>query len=275
MNQPLLLSRNKLRTFLECQRRFQLRYIQRVPWPSQPVGARLNTALEQGQQFHRLLEQHFLGFDVDVSTESDEAVKAWWSAFRRKPPFLPEGKRFPEMALSVPIDPIDGEGGHYLFGRFDLLILNDSSAHIYDWKTERKPRTANQLHEDWQTRLYLALIVEGASGLGFTYKPEQVAITYWFAQEPEQSVTIRYTAEQHARNLAELKATVERIDRRMIAPNAIWPLTESLETCQYCEFRSYCGREVATVEVTESVAEMALEDLEFETQLEPVPANTI
>ena len=275
MNEKLLLSRNKLRSFLECQRRFQLRYVHKLAWPAQPAGAALSAALERGQQFHRLLEQHFLGFDVAVSAETDSNVIAWWQAFKRTPPHLPDGERFPEMALSVPIAPIDGDGGHYLFGRFDLLILSETGGHIFDWKTERNPRSAAQLRDDWQTRLYLTLLVEGAGGLGRQYKPEQMAITYWFAEAPEKSVTIRYDATQHTRNLAELKALVERVDRRMVAPNAIWPLTESLDTCRFCEFRSYCGRDVAVADPDLESAEMALEDASFELQLEPVPTNTI
>ena len=36
---------------------------------------------------------------------------------------------------------------------------------------------------------------------------------------------------------------VERIDRHMVAPNAVWPLTDDLEhLCPMRGYRAYCGR---------------------------------
>lgn len=271
----LQLSRYKLQAFLTCQRRFQLRYVSRMTWPTAPIVTALSDAFAQGELFHRLMEQHFRGLGVTLPAEADDTVKLWWDNFRRLPPDLPSGDRYPELGLSVPIAPIDLDGKHYLFGRFDLLILTPTSAHIYDWKTERKPRSRGELAADWQTRLYQTMVVEGSAALGRSYKPEQVHMTYWFAAAPEQSVTIDYTQQAHARNWAELRATVERIDRRMVAANAVWPLTDNHDHCETCEFAAFCGRTVALKEPDTAALDMLREEGLPSTILEPVPSNTV
>lgn len=258
--EPLVLSRYKLTTFLTCQRRFQLRYVTRLPWPAPPNPASLTTAFERGEQFHRLLEQYFLGLPVSLPAEADDRFRQWWRAFQATPPAIPPGKRLPEMSLSVPL------GGHLLFGRFDLLVVGETQAHIYDWKTEREPRSAETLAADWQTRLYLALVAEGSAALGRTISPEQVSITYWFANAPHQSVSLTYDAATHARVWAELTATVERIGRRLVAPSAVWPLTDDWAECARCGYRAFCGRHVPPVRVED---EAALAEEAPEVDLEP------
>lgn len=262
--QNLTLSRGKLTTFLTCQRRFQLRHVTRLPWPDPPVSDETAAALLRGSLFHQMVERHFLGMPDFVPEDTEANVLRWWETFRREPPRLLDGGRFPEASMTVAV------GEMHLFGRFDLLITNDTAAHIYDWKTERLPRSEWKLREDWQTRLYLALIVEGADALGHTYRPDEVAITYWFAEAPEQSVTIRYTTEWHRQNWAEIKATVGRIKRRLAAVDAIWPLTDDLHVCGSCHYRAYCGREMVVEEAPPvDEWEMMWEDSAETTELEP------
>lgn len=260
--EPLVLSRYKLNAFLACQRRFQLRYVTRLAWPTPPNTPSLTTAFERGERFHRMLEQHFLGLPVTLPAEADERFRRWWRAFEATPPAIPPGRRYPEMSLSVPL------GEHLLFGRFDLLVLNETEAHIFDWKTEREPRSAETLAGDLQTRLYLALIAEGSSALGRSVPPEQIAITYWFANAPERSVSLTYDTPSHLRFWAELTAAVGRIERRLIAPTAIWPLTDNWEECAQCGYRAFCGRHVPPVRLGES--DLSVEEEERgEINLEP------
>lgn len=263
MGASIVLSRYRLHAFTQCRRKFQLSAVTRLAWPSPPVEPRLAAAMERGSAFHRLLEQYFLGMAIIPDAGSDADVQRWWETFHAKPPVVPSENTFPEASLTVPL------AGHFLFGRYDLLVLGDQSAHIYDWKTERRPRKAYELREDWQTRLYLALLVEGARAFGRSYTPDRIALTYWFANAPEQSVTLRYDANWHQRNMADLTALVERIDRHMVAPNAVWPLTDDLSICAQCGFRAYCGRNVVTQSATISELEMLIEIATDTAELEP------
>ena len=237
MSDPLLLSQYKIATFEACQRRFQLGFVERVVWPDSPTSDSVTKALACGKAFHKLLEQHYLDLRVDVpAAGTDAKLLRWWQHFQQSPPMVPNGARHPEISLSVPV------GEHLLFGRIDLLVLGDGFAHIFDWKTERKPRSEADLRAAWQTKVYLAMIAEGGEGLGRVYSPSQISLTYWFAADPAKSVTFRYDDEWHQQNWAELSALSTRIERRLQNPDAIWPLSADIEPCRRCRFAPLCGR---------------------------------
>ena len=58
---------------------------------------------------------------------------------------------------------------------YDLLIFERDQALILDWKTYRKPRRAEELSHNWQTRLYLYVLAETSD-----YQPQQIQMIYWF-----------------------------------------------------------------------------------------------
>ena len=47
MTERQTLSQYKLANFLACQRRFQLRYLRRLPWPASPLPERTEQVLQQ------------------------------------------------------------------------------------------------------------------------------------------------------------------------------------------------------------------------------------
>lgn len=261
---PLLLSRARLENFLACQRRFQLRYLRRLPWPPLPLDERSEETLVRGQQFHQLLERHFLGLPVEMSLIEDEQVRHWWAQFQRSGLRLPEGRPLPELRLTIPV------GDHLLHGRFDLLVVgkenSQPTAHLFDWKTG-KARPLADLRRDWQTRLYLAMLAQGGPALiadGQPISPENITLTYWYASEPGALRIIQYDANWHAQNWAEITALVAQLDAAR-AENA-WPLTSDWELCRACGYQAYCGRQQAG-----SAAPEADEDAEPEVEwlLEP------
>lgn len=269
MPDRITLSRYKLTTFLTCQRQFRLRYLDRLPWPVQPVSERSQTAVSRGQAFHQLLQQHFLDIPITAVAIEDARLRNWWMTFSNNKPPMPAGKPKPEIGLTVPV------GEHLLNGRFDLIILSQTvdgqpSAHIFDWKTGT-PQDESTLRHDWQTRLYLSMLVEGGHAL-WTGKrtqknllPENVSLTYWYVQEPDLPRVISYNAAAHAQNWAELTQLVNQIETQTTRDE--WPLTDDLAKCRTCAFQTYCGRENAGVE-TETITEDT--DLpKFDSQLAP------
>ncbi|MBP7997901.1 MAG: PD-(D/E)XK nuclease family protein [Chloroflexi bacterium] len=239
-------SRYKLSDFLACQRRFQLRYIQNLPWPTPPQPSDQAEALTHGEQFHRLLERHFLGLSVDAAALPNP-LRSWWHTWQTDPPAIPPGHTLPEFRLTVPISQ------HLLLGRFDLLILGDHSAHIYDWKTERRPRTASALRADLQSRLYLALVAEGIRAIHpqkTPIPPEQVQLTYWFVEAPAATVTLTYSTAEHAQNWSDLSQIVGQIEAQMTTTTP-WPLTTDLQECGRCVYQLFCTRPRPTLQLDE------------------------
>jgi len=249
-NAPLTLSRSRLADFLACARRFQLRAVERIPWPQPPLSPADEARFGRGRQFHQLLQRHFLGLPVDAGALNDKRLRGWWQAFRNAP--LPvhgaqNGRLLPELTLTVPL------GGHLLHGRFDLLLLHETddgpAAHIFDWKTGRPPAGGRTtLQEDWQTRLYLALLAESGRALAplpaTAVGPDRIQLTYWFVADPQNPITFRYDAAAHARSWNELRAMVTGIDTHL-HQDGIWPLTPDLDTCRSCAYQMLCDRQAA------------------------------
>ena len=124
VHQTQTLSQYKLANFLACQRRFQLRTLRRLPWPASPLPERTEQLLQQGQDFHQLLERHFLGLPITQSAIPNGRIQQWWQAFNAHSPVknLPDSAHFlPETGLTVPL------GNHLLCGRFDLLVIGEDA----------------------------------------------------------------------------------------------------------------------------------------------------
>jgi len=244
MVEVIHLSRGKLAAFQACQRRFFLRYQQRLAWPAPPLDPATAAARQQGAQFHQLLQRHFLQLPIEQDLVAEGKVADWWQIFQRQGPILPsrgrqnDGRHLVELTLTVPV------GDCLLTGRFDLLYLQPGRGHIFDWKTERQPRPAAALREDLQTRLYLALLYQGSDALGVNLAADQVQLTYWYVQQPAAAVTFTYSETWHAENWAYLTDLAAAVTAAQQADQ--WPLTDNWDECRRCAYAAYCGRESAS-----------------------------
>lgn len=247
MTESLTLAQQHLYTFQTCRRRFYLRYLARIPWPEAPLGSQQEEAYERGRRFHRWIERQFLGLPPMEPSDNDPELRQWWGVFQRHAPPLPDGRRFVETSLTVPIGP---GGRHRLTGRFDLLIVNDGqngpAAALFDWKTG-EPRSIERLRRAWQTRVYLYLVAEGGAALTpqapAAFAPGRLSLTYWYVEEPQRPRVIAYDDSTHRRNRSELEVIIAEIDEQLAAGD--WPLTDDWNECRHCAYRAYCGRQAA------------------------------
>jgi len=239
-----MVSRAKLADYLACQRRFQLRYLHKWAWPVAPLAGRAEEARNLGQRFHLRLQRYFMDMPLTEEAIDNPQLRALWRRFLEQGPTLPAGQQFVEYSLTVLI------GRSQLTGRFDLLILGDDGVTIFDWKTDARPRPAAVLSQDLQSRLYMALAVEGSGALGEPISADQVRLTYWFVNDPAATVTIPYSQAQHERNWAEFQDIVAEIESQLATQEA-WPLTDDLARCERCAYQAYCGRQ-ATVQESSS-----------------------
>lgn len=261
----LLLSRYKLAAFLACPRRFELRYLQQLPWPAVPQPEEDEERTTLGRQFHQLLQRHFMGLAVDTAAIGNARLRRWWDLFRQNQPTVPDGRILTEATLTIPI------GQHFLHGRFDLVVIGEEGerpfAHVFDWKTGKAQDEAT-LRRDWQTRLYLALLAEGGGALWGEgtppgLDPAAVRITYWYVAEPDRPRTLLYSEAEHRQNWQELTAVVGQIEAHL--ESGVWPLTDDLTQCRWCSYQIYCGRgegETAAAEPDESEEELLFPDVE-------------
>lgn len=231
-------TQSSLQDYVECARRFELRYLQRLKWPavdSEPVIER-EQHMRLGQDFHHLVHQHVIGLpEAALSAIAvEEPLRTWWAAYLRHglkdlPP-----ERYPEIALSTPI------GAYRLLAKADLIAVEPGArAVIVDWKTgERKPRR-DRLAARMQTVVYRYVLAVAAHYLNQSapFRPDQIEMVYWFTSDPADPERLAYDETQFEADAALLKALIAEIEAR-----DEFELTPDVRRCAFCPYRSLCRR---------------------------------
>ena len=256
------LSQSSLQDYTDCPRRFKLHYLDGLNYPAVESEPALENekGLEEGAIFHRLVQQSLLGLDASKLERlaSSTNLKRWWQNYMDLRPNLDGYTIYPEFTLTAPL------GTLRLVAKYDLIALSEGQAMIYDWKTSRKRPSNERLAARWQTRVYLALLAQSGSTLneGEPIPPEHLQMTYWFADFPAEPAIFSYNTAQFERDWDILLKLAREI------PSASnFPMTDDLQKCSFCVFRSYCDRGRAAGDSLET--EMGAEaggffDLDFE-----------
>jgi len=252
-------SQSNLQDYLDCPRRFELRYLQRLSWPAIEIEPALENErfLRRGAAFHHLVYQHQVGIPAGALAPfaAEPELAAWWEAYLKAAPSLLQDctRKIPEVSLSTAL------AGLNLLAKFDLLCeLADGSLRILDWKTSRFPPHRRRLAERMQTQVYPCVLVRaGERLLGRPILPEQVQMIYWYTSQPEQPVIFRYDQAQHDRAEQLLEGLIQRIAS---LPGGEFPLTADEARCKLCTYRSLCRRGVAAGELEEPGADEELSE---------------
>lgn len=241
-------SQGSLQDFVDCPRRFQLRFLDRIAWPAVQAEPILENEhhMQQGELFHLLVQQHLVGVPVERLTamaQGDPDLAAWWQAYLLTAPADLAGLRFPEVTLSAPLG---ASGERRLVAKYDLVVLApDGRAVIFDWKTSRHRPPRRWLAERLQTRVYPHPLLHGGSDLsdGQPLAAERIEMVYWFAGFPDRPERFVYNPSQAAEDDGYLHGVVEQI-ALLASEEGVWPLTPHKERCRFCVYRSLCERGV-------------------------------
>lgn len=240
-----IFTQTNLQDYVDCDRRFELRYIERVRYPAPQAEPMLlqEQRMRMGDRFHRFVHQYLIGIPADNIRRmiDDEAMLNWWDQFIAwGMPDIPAW-RLPERVLSVPL------GDYRLLAKFDMLAYEPGGQIVVaDWKTTRKLPPQKWLADRLQTRVYRYVAVTGAEQLyGGPVPPEQVTMLYWFAETGDQ-VRLNYDRAQYDADAEYLTGLVSRMSAQQQ-----FPLTDDLKHCKYCTYRGLCDRGVRAGDVDE------------------------
>ncbi|MEL6500876.1 MAG: PD-(D/E)XK nuclease family protein [Cyanobacteria bacterium J06623_1] len=222
------LSQSHLNLLSRCPPKFQQVYIDclgSLPAPEQ------QDSMQWGSRFHLLMQQRELTLPIEpllaTDSELDHSLKALIQAAPELAPD-PDIWREAEHCRTLSVD-------NFLFTViYDLLIAEADRATILDWKTYRQPIEAKKLKQNWQTRLYLYVLVETTA-----YQPEQVQMTYWFVKSGQpKSVAIAYNETEHQRTKQEIAALLNDLTTWLTnyrEHQLDFPHQPNCETvCHYC-----------------------------------------
>lgn len=255
----LTLTQSHLRQLEICPRRYQYTHLEHIPVPTDPAMVERQ---RWGTQFHLVMQQRELGLPIEQFLREDAALGTAVNELLAAAPDLfapqPEDFRQSEHRRILTFN------GYALTAIYDLLVLEPARGQIIDWKTYQRPPRQAQLDKEWQTRLYLYLLVETSD-----LTPEQVSMTYWFVappgaeakSEPPSSVAIPYSAAKHRRTRAELQRLTDRLTT-LLAPGTDLPKVDmALGYCTQCPFAVRCQRWPDGFGVDRAIALPAIADI--------------
>lgn len=238
----LHLSQSSLQDFHDCPRRFQLKVIDKIPWPApylEPLS-QLEKATNLGNSFHRLCQQYFSGIDSIsiLKNISDPDLKLLFDNFIPFADQLQSEELFSEIILGTPFS------GHQLVAKFDLVLkTDDGNYEIYDWKTAAKKPSRTHLSQRYQTFLYPYIMAKAGKGLfkSGQLSPEMISMTYFYPLSSDPEEIFPYSNSMYSEHTDKLTRVISEIDG-MVDSGKPFPLTENIDQCQRCVYRSLCER---------------------------------
>ena len=260
------LSQSSLQDYVDCARRFQLRYLDRLSYPAIESEPALENEKHQreGEYFHRLVQQYLIGIPQEqiAKLANTPNLQKWWANFQALShnSFTGLTSQLPEITLSAPL------GNYRLVAKYDLIAVENGKATIYDWKTYRKRPRNEWLAARLQTRVYRALLVNAGAHLnnGQPFEPEQIEMIYWFADFPNEPARFPYDSAQYKRDWDMLTKLADEIGSA-----SSYPLTDDVQKCAYCSYRSYNERGIRAGELDQAETETESEEL-FDVNFEQI-----
>jgi CRISPR/Cas system-associated exonuclease Cas4 (RecB family) len=232
-------SQSSLQDFHDCEKRFLLKYIERLAWPSIEVEPILENERRQieGQKFHRLIQQHLLGIPSELLEKQSGTfpLSQWWQNYIHSDLHLEGNTLLPETAL------IASMGNHKITAKYDLIAIDGNKFRILDWKTYQKRPSESTMRLHYQTKVYCWLLATIAPTLinNQNFDPENLEMIYWFANFPSQPIKITYSEAQFEKDRQHLENMIGRIEGK-----SEFKITEDESKCRFCVYRSYCDRGV-------------------------------
>lgn len=237
------LSQQHLNLLSLCPRKFQYTYLDQLVSPISPED---EERITWGNRFHLLMQQHELGLPVEALLTEDLELKRCYTEFLTVASDIftlnsdQQNLRFREAEHYRSLNFKDD----LLVAVYDLIKAEEQQAQIFDWKTYPRPQNRHLLEQNWQTRLYLYLLVETSQ-----YLPEQVSMTYWFVKSPQkqppQSLHFPYTEQQHQQNQQDLTQLIDQFHHYLDYYEQGEPFPQvdiNQGYCKSCQFGIRCQR---------------------------------
>jgi hypothetical protein len=262
-----LFSQSNLQDYLDCQRLFYLRHIIKLAWPSiesEPIKE-IEHFRRQGELFHKLIHQFFIGIEKEKLTllAEDPLLNLWWIhflSFWESSSYVSNKNLLPEYTMNCFLE------GFKLIAKYDLLMsLSNDEIIIFDWKTHQKKPRRDWLVQRLQTKIYpFTFIKSGNNFLGDgEINPDKLSFIYWFANYPTQPELILYSQKQYKEDGEILSEMIQSIIKLSLNDTGEYFLmTEDHKRCQFCIYRSLCDRGVQAGDWIDTLSEKELNDLD-------------
>lgn len=234
-------SANSLQDYLDCPRRFELRYLLKLAWPaveSEPA-LKFEKHMLLGKQFHQLAQQYLNGIESSLLTENilDSDLSIWFGNWLG---YIGE-KKFKYKYIEFPLRAVIGD--FQIMAVYDLIATTEiGGLLILDWKTSIKIPKKENLAQRAQTMLYPYVAAEAVSRFipEESILPQQVQMEYVFVSHSDlNTIGFSYTPEQHISTQQYLQELIHEITMR---ESGEFESCQDERRCKFCVYRSLCER---------------------------------
>ena len=257
-------SQASLQDYVDCRRRFQLRYLMELRWPAaeaEPIETH-EQRMVLGQAYHRMVQQWLLGLPEDLITRHtrDPELQRWWQNTLAYRPVESFGGGTDDALIRTEYTLATRLEEYRLMAKYDVLVVQPSGkATILDWKTSMKRTPDDRLRDRLQSRVYPYVLVEAGRALngGEPVRAADVEMVYWFPEAPQSPARFAYGDARYREDRRDLIRLVGEIAS---LGEEDFHLTDDERKCQYCVFRSYCGRGEGAGQIENMPAEWELQE---------------
>lgn len=204
-------SPNMLKTFTECPRKYELKYVKQITMPQ-----KIST-FEKGKKIHALANYYLRGDDISKLEKTLDKNELYTWEILKSNEYFQKTCIKSEYYLSCKINDF------WIGGRLDALVQDENHFYILDYKTGSIPENPEY---DWQTAVYLLAIskfLKDTNAVFFIYIDLKNNLNY----------KIPLTKELELKYMEGITNICTKINRTN-------EFARNEKKCQFCEYRKIC-----------------------------------
>lgn len=246
-----LYSQNSLNTFKSCPLKFKYKYIDNINWRLDSIESRdYYEGLKSGSEFHLLCERYFK--NIPIGENISEEFKLWIEKIKDII-YIDESKIYlPEYEVRIKI------GENYLTAKYDLVIIDDNSIEIWDWKTESQNSSYKNIENRMQTIVYMYLAKEVIQKIyNLNIDTENISMKYFRLKIDNYPITVKYNKEKHLKSKYIIESFINNISNLDFDGY----IQKNKNHCKYCEFNKLCNNKNINYDIID-------ENIDFDEMIE-------
>ncbi|MGL5641023.1 MAG: PD-(D/E)XK nuclease family protein [Paraclostridium sp.] len=229
-----LYSQNSINTYKSCPLKFKYKYIDKINWKQDDENSRdYYENLKLGTDFHLICERYFSNIPVGIEHAQNKEFSIWIEKIKRLIPIKEDKIYLPEYEVRY------RNGDINIQAKYDLVILDNDSISIWDWKTENRKIEYKNVENRMQTLVYLLLageVVNKVNNLNIDY--ENISINYYQPEYYNEPITIKYNKEKHNNIKKRIELYINDIRKTNYDDESS---IKNTKHCKFCEFNKLCN----------------------------------
>ena len=167
--------------------------------------------------------------------------------------YIDESKIYlPEYEVRIKI------GENYLTAKYDLVIIDDNSIEIWDWKTESQNSSYKNIENRMQTIVYMYLAKEVIQKIyNLNIDTENISMKYFRLKIDNYPITVKYNKEKHLKSKYIIESFINNISNLDFDGY----IQKNKNHCKYCEFNKLCNNKNINYDIID-------ENIDFDEMIE-------